>query len=336
MADRTSNRRRFGRNIIQGVLSLSAALAGLIILAWCLGIIVTDRYIWSQWLWWIPTPAALATGVIGLLCALRPAKKPQSKRIRLVGWAAATALLTFYFCFIEHHFLRSRPASPEGLRIVNLNAWHSPDEQTPQLIETIAQHRGAVTVLTTGYGVAWKKQITKLTQGPVNRVNVGPFTILTRLEIDSLQPFAMTRDGIRLALLSVHTAYHPDRPIRIYLIDLPSSPKISRWTIASKVRQYLDEVDAPPPDVVLGDFNITRRSASMAHMFPTLHHAYDDAGRGYTATFHRAFPLYHIDHMLLSEHWRATRYDVIDPGAGRHLLQSAHIVPHESARANTR
>ena len=32
---------------------------GAIILGWLVGRILTDRFGWSQWLWWIPTPVVL-------------------------------------------------------------------------------------------------------------------------------------------------------------------------------------------------------------------------------------------------------------------------------------
>ena len=57
-----------------------------------------------------------------------------------------------------------------------------------------------------------------------------------------------------------------------------------------------------------------------------MHHAYDDAGRGYGASFHRAFPLYHIDHVLLAEDMEAVSYELVNPGLGRHEVQVATIV----------
>ena len=92
-------------------------------------------------------------------------------------------------------------------------------------------------------------------------------------------------------------------------------------------RRRLDSTAAPPPDIVVGDFNMTRGSASVKALVPGLAHAYDQAGRGYGATFRRDFPLYHLDHTLLSGTLTATDYAVVDLGIGRHLGQVVELAP---------
>ena len=80
-----------------------------------------------------------------------------------------------------------------------------------------------------------------------------------------------------------------------------------------------------PPDLVVGDFNMTRGSVSLATLFPDLSNAFDKAGRGYGASFHRGLPLYHIDHTLLADTIRAVNYDLVDIGIGRHLVQITDV-----------
>ncbi len=101
----------------------------------------------------------------------------------------------------------------------------------------------------------------------------------------------------------------------------------SRGSLARSARRMLDGTTAAPPDVVVGDFNMTRGSYAVRTLFPGLEHAYDQAGRSYGATFHRAFPLVHIDHVLLGEQLRATSYQLPDPGVGRHLYQIVELEP---------
>ena len=91
------------------------------------------------------------------------------------------------------------------------------------------------------------------------------------------------------------------------------------------VRAMLDETIVDPPDVIVGDFNIVRGSASLAHLFPGYRHAYDEAGRGYGASFLRSLPLYHIDNMLLGPNVRAQSYRLHYPGFGWHWVQVAEI-----------
>jgi endonuclease/exonuclease/phosphatase family metal-dependent hydrolase len=87
----------------------------------------------------------------------------------------------------------------------------------------------------------------------------------------------------------------------------------------------LDDLHAPTPDIVLGDFNITRGSASIATAFPGMTEAYDSAGHGYGASYHRRFPLWHIDHMLLGPNVHPLRYDLVNPHISRHDAQVAWI-----------
>jgi endonuclease/exonuclease/phosphatase family metal-dependent hydrolase len=96
--------------------------------------------------------------------------------------------------------------------------------------------------------------------------------------------------------------------------------------------QPSDSVRRAVPDLVIGDFNIPRGSASFDAIFPAMQYAFNQAGHGYGASYNRTWllPLYHIDHILIGRGFKATRYDLIDPGVGRHLAQVAWIVPSDN------
>jgi endonuclease/exonuclease/phosphatase family metal-dependent hydrolase len=149
--------------------------------------------------------------------------------------------------------------------------------------------------------------------------------VLTRLPIVALRPLVAV-DDLRAALLVVE-AEGFGRPLVILLVDMPSEPMLPRMELALRLARLLRDADAPAPDLVVGDLNITRGSASLGALFSDLRHAYDEAGHGYGASFHRRFPLYHIDHMLLGPTIHASRYDLIDTGVGRHRVQMVHLVP---------
>ena len=299
----------------------------LIIIAWFVGRVASDRFVWSQWLLWIPTPVALAAAAIGVVISLRPAFESRRRTYRIALSLSALVAIAAYFGLMEHHFLRGHPESPTGLHLINLNASHDPDEDIATLIETIVKHHNDLTVLSSAHRVDWRRQLHDALGSKIRPNHVGTFVILTSLKIVRLEPIAFTKDDIQISLLEIESRASTKGRLRLYLVDLPSKPSRSRWAIAKKVRHLLDESDVPPPDLVLGDFNITRSSAAMQYMFPALRHAYENAGSGYGATFHRRFPLYHIDHVLLSDDWHATSYRLVDPGIGRHMLQSTHITP---------
>jgi endonuclease/exonuclease/phosphatase family metal-dependent hydrolase len=156
----------------------------------------------------------------------------------------------------------------------------------------------------------------------------GPFMMMTRLPILEARPLVVNDDAeIYLAVFRLDATAELGRPITVYAVDLPSDPNRPRFEIARTARRMLGGAAPPPPDLVVGDFNMTRGSASVKALFPGLTHAYDQAGRGYGATFRRGFPLYHLDHTLLSGAVTATDYTLVDLGSGRHLGQWVELAP---------
>lgn len=105
----------------------------------------------------------------------------------------------------------------------------------------------------------------------------------------------------------------------------------------------------PVPDVMLGDFNIPRGSRSLKHLVGDMENAYDQAGSGYTASYPRKVPFsqldgpglfavvrffipsdvpfFHIDLAFLTPSLHATRYRVLNLGAGTHWAQFLEIQP---------
>ncbi|MHC4990653.1 MAG: hypothetical protein ACYTGC_06695, partial [Planctomycetota bacterium] len=52
--------------------AIGALGAGVMLLLWAMGRLLSDAYLRSQWLAWLPTPAAIAAAALDLLCAARP------------------------------------------------------------------------------------------------------------------------------------------------------------------------------------------------------------------------------------------------------------------------
>lgn len=115
------------------------------------------------------------------------------------------------------------------------------------------------------------------------------------------------------------------REVRVRFIDVPSDPMASRWDNARAMAEGMLAAGLGAPDIVLGDTNTPRGSASLGLLAPGMHHAYDDAGFGPMPTWPRASPLLHIDHVFLSPWLRARRYEVIMSPSSDHLIQYAEI-----------
>ena len=100
---------------------------------------------------------------------------------------------------------------------------------------------------------------------------------------------------------------------------------ISGFTDASGMTSLSnEEAGAPAPDLVIGDFNIPRGSASLATLFPEYQNAFDTAGIGYGATF-PAISLYHIDNTLHAPEVPVQQYFISDASLGPHRAQVIDI-----------
>jgi len=308
------------------VLTLWAGL-----LAWLIGRVLTDRFHWSQFLWWIPTPAALLVAVFGWLLAFRSARTPRRRRRRMIAWSACALALLAQFVLIEHRLLRRAPPEPatdQALVIAHWNMGLDNRADIPSLMSSIEALNADVLALTGPPSEVRRllHESAATREGSQRVIDVGTMTLVSRLPIINWRILVATT-GMFITQFDMQASTALGRPVTLFLVDLPSNPRLPRMAMARESRRLLDGIHAPTPDVCIGDFNITRNSASISALFPGMSHAFNRAGHGYGATFHRRFPLYHIDHVLVNEAsgLRAVRYDIIDHGQSRHCAQKAWI-----------
>ncbi len=301
---------------VKRIVSLLAGAVGVVVaavcVAWLIGRIVSDRFIWSQWLLWIPTPAVLVLAAIAVGVS-------RSRRRRM-AWGVIGGVLLVFFGFFEHRFLRSTPEGVATLRLVHASV-HATG---PRLLDTYSQGLtaldGDVTIVSSLLPLRNISRLIERFDDLGEPVTVWPFVMFTTLPVLEARSLLANAD-LRVAVYRVDATTTLGRVVTIWVIDLPSDPRRSRRDVARRARSILDQLTTNPPDVVVGDFNMTRGSVSLATVFPDLSNAFNEAGRGYGASFHRNLPLYHIDHTLLAKTVQAVNYDVVDIGIGRHLVQ---------------
>lgn len=137
------------------------------------------------------------------------------------------------------------------------------------------------------------------------------------------------------------------RPIVVWVLDLPSDVNLSRQTMMKQAAAAIngfsgpvmvrgkggldEEVESPKgfpaADIIAGDFNTPRGSASLEHVVGGLVHAYEQAGYGPEPTWHREYPLVAIDHVFTGGPVRAVGYSSVDVGAGKHRMQIVDVAP---------
>ncbi|MFK7882765.1 MAG: hypothetical protein AB8F26_01100 [Phycisphaerales bacterium] len=145
-------------------------------------------------------------------------------------------------------------------------------------------------------------------------------------------------------------ALEPDLFV-VWLVDLPSDPETWRMDSMREMRgviqawdgrAFLPEDDGwgrvlsdggfPTPDLVIGDFNALRGSASVDVLAPGYQDAFDAAGRGFGRSWlpstknkllRQPIKLtnWQIDLAMVAPDWRTVGYELVNPGRGPHWVQ---------------
>jgi hypothetical protein len=163
-------------------------------------------------------------------------------------------------------------------------------------------------------------------------------------ELGHIAPHARFDPG-RAMYLELDTTAALGRSIIVWVIDMPSDERLSRWELARSAagtiaswtggesrpdeRGVMKRSPAgpgfPAPDLIVGDFNIPRGSGSLAFLTRGTRSAFDEAGWGWSVSWPRERPLVHIDQAFLGPALHAARYEVIDPKFGYHRMQVVDI-----------
>ncbi len=332
--------------------------------------ILSDRWIWSQYLFWIPEEAYACTAVsIGsfawLLLLFAPPHRPT--RRRLAAATAGVGLLLAHLTVIHWRLFNAMAGPRAGaLRILNWNI--TAVERDEQINDPLNSQKPDVAILVNPHSrVQWPTVINAFT-GPSGVAWDGNFIVLSHARIVRHAAISLNIQGAvtkgwrgeahldpgRAMYVELDTTLQLGRPIIIWIVDLPSDWRLSRWDIAAQAAAAINNWSGseivhettgaltphpagrgfPAPDIVLGDFNSPRGSASQRLLAGSMAHAYDQAGSGYAATWpgehlHAPFPILHLDQMFLAPWLRAVHYEIVEPLFGYHWPQVADIKPEK-------
>lgn len=136
-------------------------------------------------------------------------------------------------------------------------------------------------------------------------------------------------------------------PLTVWVVDLPSAPALWRMTTMELAQaavaswrgpaftpspegRWLPQAEAgafPNADLIVGDFNTPRGSASLEVLIGPRRNAVTAAGRGFGYTWPRGRALFAIDHCFIDENLDAVSAKTLDPGMGRHRLLLVDLKP---------
>jgi hypothetical protein len=299
--------------------------------------LLTDRVQAMQWAWWIPRPllagCTLAWLVVLELAAL--AARVDRRELRANRWAVAAAAACTGYALLGVW----RPDSPrpaDAVRLVHWNASYVESTAVAPSLATLLLELDADVVVVTDPGLLWWGDgVQRFTAAGYELRTAGRFCIASRIGIVEARP-VLAQGRLHATRIEVDTRFGP---LAIEAIDLPSDPWRSRWqtvvTVSGALAAQRSNGGATSaqrgglPDVIVGDFNITRGSASLRGFGEGYAEAFAAAGSGWGGTYPRAMALWAIDLALVGRRWSPARSEIIDPGAKRHRLQVVDLVPKD-------
>lgn len=299
-----------------------ASLPIVALAAYGLASAVTDRWAWSQWLWWIPWWAWFALALPGALICLW-SRTPIGTLQRTAGIAAAGILLAGGVARDVRPASRFRAAA-DGISIIHWNAsWPDSIGAEPSL-EPLLERGADLYLISNPYRFFNDGRIDAWRAAGYDVVTPGLYAVASRAPILEARTLFAAPEG-SAAWVVIDTSRTFGRPLSLLLVDLPSKPNLPRSELAERFVAHLARAGIGPegllPDLVAGDCNVTRGSASLARLAPGFRHAWDDAGAGWGASWPRRRPVLHLDHMLLGPRIVSTGYRLFDPKSGDHLAQ---------------
>ena len=284
---------------------------GLLLLAWATGRMTSDRWLWSQWLLWLPgltlIPAFL---LIGLGLTLLRFKR------RVVLVVSCAALLGPLSDAVD--LWRPLGGAPHTTRTLRLLHWTAgPGMRDPEVLLQAMQRTDPDVVVTLGPNVAAQGAALANWGAIPGPMRQAEFIVFSKYPVIRCRSLARSND-IQLAALDLDVH---GQTVHVLLLDLPSDPTRSRWMIAQQARALIDAKVEGTVDLVLGDFNMSQLSTALRSILPGWKLATPRGSLGWGGTWPRALPLWRIDHVLVPADAPLPHIETFDPGAGRHRAQ---------------
>lgn len=280
--------------------------------------VLTDRFAAVQVAWWVPRSFLLAFAVawILVLLALPWTRARRRERRAAWRWVVITAALALWTTPRDW-----RPFGPNragaALVLVHWNAG-SPEESEADRAAEALLATGADIVLVTDPGRLWHgARGEALRAAGYTSVSGGRFGLASRLPVAEARPVLASR----LRVVSRFVVATPAGPLALDGVDLPSAPTLPRALLTRTLAADLAELGHAPGDVLAGDFNISRGSASLANLAPDAVEAFGATGRGWGGSYPRQTPFWPIDLTLVRAPWRPVAARYLDLGVGRHRAQ---------------
>lgn len=374
---------------VASIACASVAIAAALV--WCVSRLVGDPTVLAQFVYWMPT-WGFAAGMLGAVAAswalamlgrrsesepevyANPVlRRPKGRMVRRVGAGVALAMLGFVVLaewrLVNAAFGPEAAARDQTVRVMNWNPTATFMETFP---EHVARMEADIALVANPPAIVDWTRVRDGFEPSRDAVRRGRFAVISRyrvlrwgwcdLMVRGSEPVLqsthkgswLTIDTGQALWVELDTTAAVGRPMVVWIVDMPSEPRIGRarafaeaakamreWEGPAMERSSMDAeapmgaeayaarfggVGFPPPDVVVGDFNTPRGSPSIRGLVPAaMRCAFGEAGYGPMGTWPRDLALLAIDQAFTAEWLRVTRYDVVDPTMGEHRAQVIEV-----------
>jgi endonuclease/exonuclease/phosphatase (EEP) superfamily protein YafD len=297
-----TRRAMVGRALFVMVLALWAA--------WLIGQIVQDRTWLTGLCFYVPSVAVAALSLALAIGCIRV----RARRRSLAAIALMVPPLVMTIA-IENRWTRA-PLTASGaapLRAVHWNIGYGIYGWAQVKTALVREHADLVVV-----SEAPRKatgEILASTLGPgYTGLRISSMAVMARGALrnvrrwandDQLKAYSVTWDSV-------------EGPIEILAVDVASNVLMARDPVLRRVSWLIEQTQ---PDLVVGDFNAPRRSRALNPPPPGYVHAYEAAGRGWSATWPLPCPMLAIDQCLLGRRIEPIRYDLLTARGSDHRAQ---------------
>ncbi len=292
--------------------------------------LLTDRAVVVQWVWWVPA-WAWAAGAAGLIAISRVIDRRGllARRVALGGAIGALAVVLGAdwraYRFLAGVRPGTDPSASATFLFLNLAAERIDDASE------LALPDADVYIIANASSATGLDSLARRFEDPPFVAHTWPFVVVSRWPVARLGATVFRARGDadsrsdddpgRAAAFSLEGT--PAGDLTLWVVDFPSDPRRSRVSDARRAAGAIGAAGGfPAPDVVVGDFNMTRGSHSVRlfvrEAAPGLRDAHAASGRGPAGTWPRRAPLWPIDHALVGPRLAPRGLWTVDPGVGSH------------------
>lgn len=303
------------------------SLVLLVVASWLVG----DHSLWWQTLSWVPAVGLLPPLVLAMLvCWFLRTRTGAALRF-LTG--LQLLFVASWVVGVDYGMYRALPPEPGDCTMVHWNAASNWGEhRSGGVLEDIMQHRPDVVVITNPGQRLWSDQNLRDQTGCEYIARNFAVLVVSRHPIIQCR-MVLAASGAKVARVVLAL---PSGELELWAVDFPSDPSRVRSEVFQTFSTRIQGLRLPPPDLVMGDFNVPRNSLALRDCFPEMGNAFDLAGVGWYGTWPSNLPLWQLDQVLVAPELTAVRYQIFPSRVGEHRVQLVVIrdVPRYLDRSN--